>query len=96
MADLTEASTSKYATINEEGLKDFRLHYNEAGQGEVVIMLHGGGPGASGWSNFNRNIGAFVDAGYRVILPDCPGFNNRTRSSATCSGACSTPLPSRD
>jgi 2,6-dioxo-6-phenylhexa-3-enoate hydrolase len=75
MADLTEASTSKYATINEEGLKDFKLHYNEAGQGEVVIMLHGGGPGASGWSNFNRNIGAFVDAGYRVILPDCPGFN---------------------
>src|SRR3546814_9238424 len=38
-------------------------------------MLPGGGPGASGWSNYNRNIEAFVDAGFRVILMDCPGFN---------------------
>jgi len=28
------------------------LHYDEAGQGPVTIMLHGGGPGASGMSNF--------------------------------------------
>lgn len=75
MANLTEASTSKFVTINEASLRDFKIHYNEAGQGEVVIMLHGGGPGASGWSNYYKNIGAFVDAGYRVILMDCPGFN---------------------
>lgn len=75
MATLTEASTSKYATINEPGLKNFKIHYNEAGEGEAVVMLHGGGPGASGWSNYYKNIGAFVDAGYRVILMDCPGFN---------------------
>lgn len=74
MADLTDASTSKYAAVTEGSLNNFKIHYNDAGQGEVVIMLHGGGPGATGWSNFNRNIGAFVDAGYRVILPDCPGF----------------------
>lgn len=74
MADLTDASTSKSATVTEGSLSGFKIHYNDAGQGEVVIMLHGGGPGASGWSNFNRNIGAFVDAGYRVVLPDCPGF----------------------
>lgn len=74
MADLTDASTSKSATVTEGSLSGFKIHYNDAGQGEVVIMLHGGGPGASGWSNFNRNISAFVDAGYRVVLPDCPGF----------------------
>ena len=68
MATLTEASTSKYATINEPGLKNFKIHYNEAGEGEAVVMLHGGGPGASGWSNYYKNIGAFVDAGYRVSL----------------------------
>ena len=28
------------------------LHYNEAGEGPVLIMLHGSGPGVSGWSNF--------------------------------------------
>ena len=69
MATYTEASTSRYATVN--GMK---IHYNEAGEGETLIMLHGSGAGASGWSNFSRNFGAFVDAGYRVILLDCPGF----------------------
>ncbi|GAB4352853.1 MAG: alpha/beta fold hydrolase [Immundisolibacter sp.] len=74
MVDLTEASTSKFTTVTEGSLSGFKIHYNDAGQGDVVIMLHGGGPGASGWSNFSRNIGPFVDAGYRVLLPDCPGF----------------------
>jgi 2-hydroxy-6-oxo-6-phenylhexa-2,4-dienoate hydrolase len=74
MENLTEASTSKYAHI-KEGHLDLKLHYNDAGQGEAIIMLHGGGPGAGGWTNFSRNIDAFVAAGFRVILPDCPGFN---------------------
>ena len=38
-------------------------------------MLHGSGPGASGWSNFHRNIEPLVSAGYRVILLDCPGWS---------------------
>ncbi len=74
MASLTEAGTSKTVQIKERDLA-VKLHYNEAGSGEAVVMLHGGGPGASGWSNYSRNFGAFVDAGYRVILLDCPGFN---------------------
>jgi pimeloyl-ACP methyl ester carboxylesterase len=32
------------------------LHYEEAGTGPPVVMLHGGGPGASGLSNFRRNL----------------------------------------
>jgi 2,6-dioxo-6-phenylhexa-3-enoate hydrolase len=75
MTALTEQATSKFVTINEKGLEDFRVHLNDAGHGEAVIMLHGGGPGAGGWSNYYRNIGAFVEAGYRVILQDAPGFN---------------------
>ncbi|MDI1244899.1 MAG: alpha/beta hydrolase, partial [Rhodoferax sp.] len=75
MTALTESATSKFAKINEKGFSDFNIHYNEAGNGETVIMLHGGGPGAGGWSNYCRNIGAFVEAGYRVILKDSPGFN---------------------
>ena len=74
MTALTESSTSKFAKINEKGFSDFKIHYNEAGNGETVIMLHGGGPGAGGWSNYYRNIGPFVDAGYRVILPDLIGY----------------------
>jgi 2-hydroxy-6-oxo-6-phenylhexa-2,4-dienoate hydrolase len=72
--DLTDEGTSRIAIINAAGLKNVRLHYNEAGAGDVLFMLHGGGPGASGWSNYHRNIDALVQAGYRVVLPDCPGF----------------------
>ncbi|CAM2169749.1 2-hydroxy-6-ketonona-2,4-dienedioate hydrolase [Paraburkholderia sacchari] len=72
---LTEAGTSKFVTINEPGLENFRIHLNEAGSGPAVLMLHGGGPGASGWSNYYRNIEALVGAGFRVLLMDSPGFN---------------------
>jgi 2-hydroxy-6-oxonona-2,4-dienedioate hydrolase len=74
MTALTEAGTSKFARIKEGNL-DLQVHYNDAGSGETVFMLHGSGPGASGWSNFHRNFEALVDAGYRVILLDSPGWN---------------------
>ncbi|WP_353190775.1 2-hydroxy-6-oxo-6-phenylhexa-2,4-dienoate hydrolase [Pandoraea pnomenusa] len=72
---LTEAATSRFATIEAPGLAQFKIHYNDAGSGPAVVMLHGGGPGASGWSNYYRNIEPLVAAGFRVILMDCPGFN---------------------
>jgi 2-hydroxy-6-oxonona-2,4-dienedioate hydrolase len=72
---LTETSTSHFARI-QEGDLDLQIHYNDCGQGaETVVMLHGSGPGASGWANFNRNIEPLVEAGYRVILMDCPGWS---------------------
>ena len=71
----TETDTSRLIIINEPGLENFSLHYHDAGSGPAVIMLHGGGPGASGWSNFYRNIDHFVAQGFRVLLLDCPGFN---------------------
>ncbi len=42
----TEETTSKYADAG-----DLRFHYNEAGTGTPLLLIHGGGPGASGWSN---------------------------------------------
>ncbi|WP_027935755.1 alpha/beta fold hydrolase [Amycolatopsis sp. ATCC 39116] len=73
METLTEESTSGFVEIFEDDL-EMRIHYNSAGEGPAVIMIHGGGPGASGWSNFHRNIEDFATAGYRTILVDCPGF----------------------
>lgn len=71
----TEAGTSQFIVINEGGL-DLNIHYNDTKVGdEVVVMLHGSGPGASGWANFNRNIQPLTEAGYRVILMDCPGWS---------------------
>lgn len=72
---ISEASSSQFATITENG-QPLRLHYNVVGQGEqTVVMLHGSGPGASGWANFHRNIEPMVNAGYRVLLLDCPGWS---------------------
>src|ERR1700745_331578 len=51
------------------------LHYEEAGtgQGLPVVMLHGGGPGASGLSNFRRNLPVFAER-FRTLVVDQPGY----------------------
>jgi 4,5:9,10-diseco-3-hydroxy-5,9,17-trioxoandrosta-1(10),2-diene-4-oate hydrolase len=61
----------KYAQVRA----DLRLHYHEAGaeHEETLVLLHGGGPGASAWSNFGRNIPVLAKS-YRVIAVDQPGF----------------------
>jgi 4,5:9,10-diseco-3-hydroxy-5,9,17-trioxoandrosta-1(10),2-diene-4-oate hydrolase len=52
----------------------YDIHLKDAGDGPVVVFIHGSGPGASGASNFRQNWPAFVEAGYRVILPDMIGY----------------------
>lgn len=54
------------------------IFYAEAGQGQAVVMLHGGGPGASGVSNYSRNIEALAQE-FRVIVPDMPGYGRSTK-----------------
>ena len=82
---LTEAATSKLIHIQEGDLQA-KVHYNDCGSGEqVVVMLHGSGPGATGWANFNRNVQPLVDAGYRVILMDCLGWGKS--DPVVCTGS---------
>ena len=64
----SEEATSKYVQAG-----DIRIHYNEVGEGDAVIFLHGGGPGATSWSNFFKNVGV-VSEQYRCLLVDQPGF----------------------
>ncbi len=60
------------------GGRTLRIHINDCGDGkETVVMLHGSGPGATGWANFSRNIDPLVEAGYRVLLLDCPGWGKK-------------------
>ena len=54
---------------------DIKLHINDIGEGYPVICIHGGGPGASGWSNFKQNVPA-ISAKYRMILMDMPNFGH--------------------
>jgi 4,5:9,10-diseco-3-hydroxy-5,9,17-trioxoandrosta-1(10),2-diene-4-oate hydrolase len=69
--ELTFESTSRYAQVRD----DMRLHYHEAGVGndQTIVLLHGGGPGASSWSNFSRNI-AVLARRFHVLAVDQPGY----------------------
>ena len=49
------------------------LHHDEAGTGTPVVMLHGGGPGASGRSNFSKNLPVFAEH-FRTLVVDQPGY----------------------
>lgn len=60
----------KYVDVGD-GL---RVHYHEAGEGPVVLFLHGSGPGASGWSNFRRNYPYLAARGFRTLVPDTLGY----------------------
>lgn len=48
------------------------------GDGPAVVLLHGGGPGASGLSNYSRNIDALARH-HRVLVPDMPGYGRSTK-----------------
>ena len=60
---------------------DVTLNYYEAGPdaptgvgGDLpLVMLHGGGPGASAWSNFGSALPRFAST-FRTLLVDMPGF----------------------
>ena len=50
----------------------------EEGTGPPIVLLHGGGPGASGVSNYSRNIKPLAQH-FRVIVPDMPGFGRSAK-----------------
>ncbi|MGO8920874.1 MAG: alpha/beta fold hydrolase [Stellaceae bacterium] len=54
------------------------IYVVEVGAGPPVLMLHGGGPGASGVPNFVRNIPALA-AHFRLIIPDLPGYGRSSK-----------------
>jgi len=53
------------------------MAFYESGEGKdgrlPLVMLHGGGPGASSWSNFGAALPGFAES-FRTILIDQPGF----------------------
>ena len=53
-------------------INDLNFHYVEAGEGPLVILLHGF---PEFWISWRHQIPALVEAGYRVIAPDMRGYN---------------------
>ena len=61
---------------------DVQIFYREVGQGKPLLLLHGTGPGSSGWSNFAATAQAFADR-YRVIVPDLPRYGQSSKVPIT-------------
>jgi pimeloyl-ACP methyl ester carboxylesterase len=53
-------------------LGDVQLHYVEAGEGSLVLLLHGF---PQFWYQWRHQIPALVEAGFRVVAPDMRGYN---------------------
>ncbi len=49
-----------------------RLHYVEAGEGPLVVLLHGF---PEFWYSWRHQIGPLAQAGYRVVAPDMRGYD---------------------
>ena len=55
---------------------DIRLHYVEAGEGPLVVLLHGF---PEFWYGWRRQIQPLAAAGFRVVAPDLRGYNLSSR-----------------
>jgi len=59
-------------THHEAIVNGVRLHYVQAGQGPLIVLLHGF---PEFWYGWRLQIPALAAAGYRVIAPDMRGYN---------------------
>jgi len=62
-------------TIKSVNIPDFKIVYFEGGTGEPIIMLHGFGADKDTWLMFAK----YFTSGYRVIIPDLPGFGESSK-----------------
>jgi len=71
-----------YLTINDQSADvGIRIHYIDEGDSaaQPVLMLHG----EPSWSFLYRKMVApFVQAGYRVVVPDLPGFGKSDKPAS--------------
>ncbi|MCX4790854.1 alpha/beta fold hydrolase [Streptomyces sp. NBC_01221] len=61
------------STLRELATDQGVLRYHEAGDGPPLLMLHGSGPGVTGWRNFRGNLGRFSEH-FRCLVLEFPGF----------------------
>ena len=55
---------------------DMRLHYVEAGEGPLIVLLHGF---PEFWYGWRLQIKPLAEAGFRVVAPDLRGYNLSSR-----------------
>ena len=48
-------------------------NYHDVGEGRPVVLIHGSGPGVTGWANWRLTIPVLAES-RRVLAPDITGF----------------------
>jgi 4,5:9,10-diseco-3-hydroxy-5,9,17-trioxoandrosta-1(10),2-diene-4-oate hydrolase len=89
MTELDGASVSHMADIGGLPLRYYDSGPAPAGavgtgrgDADTVVLLHGGGPGASSWSNFGRNM-PVIGKRFRAIMMDLPGYGQSAARPVT-------------
>ncbi|MDR7077776.1 2-hydroxymuconate-semialdehyde hydrolase [Neobacillus niacini] len=59
-------------------VKGVKTHYHEDGQGEVILLIHGSGPGVSAWANW-RLVFPILSQHFHLYAPDVVGFGYTDR-----------------
>ncbi|BBY56383.1 alpha/beta fold hydrolase [Mycobacterium koreense] len=60
-------------TLREVSTENGVLRYHEAGDGPPLVLLHGSGPGVTGWRNFRGVLPTFAER-FRCLVLEFPGF----------------------
>lgn len=61
------------STVRELPTERGVLCYHDVGEGPPVLMLHGSGPGVTGWRNFRGNL-PVLSRHFRCLVLELPGF----------------------
>ena len=64
-------------TVGTENSVDIALHYEDKGQGQPVVLIHGFPLDGNSWEG---QVPPLLDAGYRVITYDRRGFGNSSKA----------------
>jgi pimeloyl-ACP methyl ester carboxylesterase len=73
MAEELEPDLTYDGTLREISTDAGALRYHEAGEGPALLLLHGSGPGVTGWRNFGGILGTLA-AHFRCLVLEFPGF----------------------
>ncbi|TYL55886.1 alpha/beta fold hydrolase [Nocardioides sp. BGMRC 2183] len=61
------------STLRELPTEKGVLRYHEVGDGPPLLLLHGSGPGVTGWRNYRHNLPA-LSQHFRCLVLEFPGF----------------------
>ncbi|HIW69297.1 MAG TPA: alpha/beta fold hydrolase [Candidatus Dietzia intestinipullorum] len=71
--DNTPATSPHEPELKELPTENGTLRYRESGEGPPLVLLHGSGPGVTGWRNFAGIMPAFAEH-FRTFVLEFPGF----------------------